>query len=161
MTLAQDGLGVVDFGASASETISTLSDALGPPDEQTPLECAIGSESSGKNLRWGRLGVSVGTTGGFYQWGFELGATSTDGSPLGDSDLTTPEGLGQGMSVADFKRTYGPVTEDDSSQYVGLTTLRATPGFVAFVDSGELQSITAAAAPIEVYGVPEICSGLD
>ena len=161
VTLAQDGLGIVDFGTPAAQTIKALTDALGPPDERTDLECAVGSETSGEVLRWNRLGVSVGANAGFFQWGFELGPQSSTGAPLSDSKLTTPEGLGQGMSVADFKRAYGPVAEDDSSLYVGLTTLRANPRLVGFVDSGQLQSITAASAPIEVYGVPDICSGFD
>ena len=71
ITLSADGLGAVDFDATSAETVGTLTELLGEPDESTPpvFEPLVGTIQA---YRWGHLWVRL--TGGneLYFSSYEL-----------------------------------------------------------------------------------------
>jgi hypothetical protein len=163
LMLAQDGLGLVAFGTQEDETIRLLTEEMGPPEEEHEIWCGVGSESSnpqpsGTLTIWDRLRISTGESAGFFSWTFSI--RTIDNVPMGDSELTTPEGLDQSMTIEDFKRTYAP-DESEVRDPEGWGMIHATPTFAAILEHGELVSITAAASEIDRLGVPEICAYLD
>lgn len=121
VVLLPDGLGVVDFGASAEETLASLTEALGEPDftqphggpEVLPAEYRCVGSAAGTGILqavWGeRLVVLSSDDAGFFAWRF-VTAPDFVGDDRPDSELATPEGLGQGATVEDFERAYGPST---------------------------------------------------
>lgn len=117
VVLLPDGLGVVDFGASPTETFAALTEALGEPDApvedvggpNSPEPC-VGSAAGGvQQAQWDRLLVSASAEEGFFLWRFDVPPSIPD-FPREDSDLTTPEAIGQESTLADFEAAYGPLT---------------------------------------------------
>ena len=176
VVLATDGLGVVDFGASADAAIAALTEALGEPDVvrdipgaagNTTGEACLGGVEQANGVRyaeWGRLRIGVGNTVGLYVWHFTLGPDTPD-FPLADSELETPEGLGQDMTRAEFEAAYGPVTvertagvEDpaEGESENDIEDLKSADGYEAIEVDGVLSSVSALSRPSN-----EVCVGAD
>jgi len=168
VVLAQDGLGVVPFGTPEEEAVAALTEELGPPDRDTQEECVSGSESTTRVLNWGRLWVEVGPQAGLYHWIFfvadnaaldltEFNDSDIEGPPFPDSELRTPEGLGQEATIAEFDAAYG--TQGEGEQR-GFTVHAVTDRFQAFSLSpeGVLIEFAAASAQLDENGDSRECS---
>jgi hypothetical protein len=99
VVLRPDGLGVVAFGASKVDVITTLSSEVGQLDE-TGTGCEAAGPSA-STARWDELRVQfIGPTFDSYNVRPPNGV-----APV--LDLETEEGIGLGSTVADLEAAYG------------------------------------------------------
>ena len=101
LTLAADGLGVVDFGADEADAMAILNDLLGTPVEDAPQPCQSKADTV-RYVRWGDL--SAAFPGGRFG-GWIIGVyVPPDSPPL---QVETEAGVALDAPVADLLAAYG------------------------------------------------------
>jgi len=100
--LRGDGLDMVDFGASEQDAVATLTDVLGPPDEESDEPCEDEPERPSHWVRWADLTVR---TDGRSFVGYIEGVHFPPGPTA--FDFGTPRGLSPGDPLDRARKLYG------------------------------------------------------
>lgn len=100
--LRGDGLDMIGFGASEHDVVATLTDVLGPPDEEADEPCEGRPQRLSHWVRWADLSVRT-ETGTFV--GYVEGVHFPPGRTA--FDLGTPSGLTPGDPFARAEELYG------------------------------------------------------
>lgn len=166
IVLRNDGLGIVDFGAPGEEAIAAVTEVLGEPDLRAVLDTP-GGEANGEGclgqtagntaerVVWGRFSITVSPdAGGFYVWRFQAEPSDPafeDVFP--DSDLQTPEGIGQGSTADEFRAAYPDTTAESTTVIIGSSEgdvsdepgedLDSGTGYLALAHGGDLLELEA------------------
>ncbi len=130
ITIRADGLGVVDLGASAQDTVAVLTDALGEPTYVSPEYfpfCEPGAVGRGRAYEWGNLTLFLidpdedmfGNPGtgrqvfwGGYYGGFDYDPGTDTFTPRPDPHgFMTERGIGLGSTGAEIQAAYGAQAE--------------------------------------------------
>jgi hypothetical protein len=145
--LQVDGLGRVSFGAPADAAVSTLRDALGPPEADTTVNGDMpnglgGPRTTSRTVRWGQLAVSfVDWSGSPYRSDGTLHMVHwlVTGENSGGRVFATPEGVRIGTGLAEIRQAFGSSLVIERDDCVGAWQIRvgnSSLGLVGRLDAG-------------------------
>jgi hypothetical protein len=150
--LRASGIGSIAFGTPADAAVRDLTTALGKADDDSTVVANMpdglgGPQTTLRTVRWGKLSVS------FIDWkGSPFRADGTlhfvrwiaTGAAADVRNLTTPEGVKVGTSVADLKRIHDSslvIARDECSNSWQVSFDRSNVGLVGRLDANpELSS---------------------
>lgn len=143
--LRGDGLDMVDFGASEEDAVATLTDVLGPPDEEVDEPCEDQPQRQSHWVRWADL--SVRTDGRTFV-GYIEGVHFPPGPTA--FDFGTLRGLSPGDALDRARKLYGELRLNPDPEGQGGAEIfkvkdpAGTPSISAVVESaGDEQTVAS------------------
>lgn len=169
LTLAPDGLGVVQFGADRETTLAALIDAIGAPTVvQEPFQDSSSTARAGASWPGLSLTFTGPVDGPLLFWGYEFGRVHavdasgalTDGDPwvpVGWQTTTaTSDGIAPATPVVDVAESHPEVYMPDcgrTPQAASLLRGAGSPGQLLFLEPAELGLFVRVATDGTIFSV--------